>query len=346
MSSGLKKGLAAGLAAGGIIALIGGYLGMSSGVRTLKEIRPRDYLTYTFGEESKFDHELYADAFERSDDYEERLRYTDAYLERYPDSQLAMANKAYLLIADGQNEEGILLNQKVLAIHGPDSSAYNNMGWAYVNLGRYKLAIHYLELAISANGGSPTYYELVNLGDAYQGLKQYEQAVEYFQQANREFRTDAESNPPHGLYGLAETYQLMDRDEEALEVYLKILEIDPSDYLSFVSGMDIFREMGEADGLVSFAMKYLSDNPDALYVYSNVAYALYELEQYEESADYYLLYAENSEYPAYGYYYAAESYLLAGDKEMAKLYIGSCLKSDPDYSAYLADEELWGWLDD
>lgn len=346
MSFGLKKGLAAGLAAGGIIALVGGYLSISSGLRTLKEIRPRNYLTYTLSKESQFDHELYADAFNISDDYKEQLRYTDAYLERYPDSQLAMANKAYLLIADGQNEEGLLLNQKVLDMHGPYSSAYNNMGWAYVNLGRYQLAIHYLELAIGTNGGSPTYHELVNLGDAYQGLKQYERAVEYYQQANHDFQTEAESLPPHGFYGLAETYQLMERDEEALEVYRKILEIVPSDYLSLINIMDIYSARGDADSLVSFAKQYLSDNPDAVYVYSNVAYSLYELELYEESAEYYLLYAKNSGYPAYGYYYAAESYLMAGDKVKARIYIDSCLDSDPEYSSYLTDKEMWGWLDD
>lgn len=346
MSSGKKKGLTAVLAAGGLMALAGVYFSMSYGLKTLEDIRPREFLTYISGGESWRDRQQYAEAFDITDDYEERLKYTDAYLGRYPDSQLAMTNKAYLLISDGQNEEGILLNRKVLGMHGADSTAYNNIGWAYINLGQYHLAVYYLEQAIAANGGEPTYYELANLGDAYQGLEAYETAVDYYRQANRKLPADLEDAPLSGHYGLAETYRLMGRSDKALEIYRKILDIVPSDYESYTNIMEIYEERGETERLVSFGKEYLEDNPDAIYVYSNIAYALYELEEFEHSAEYYLLYAEHSDYPAYGYCYAAEAYLMAGDREKARLYAEIALEADPSYSVYLTDEELWGWLDD
>lgn len=307
--------------------------------RMLQEYRLGEYVLFVPETEPGYDNDRYWRDVNAVDDYDRAMSITEDYLTRYPHSLDGLLNKAYLLISAGQYEDGILLNQKAVEIHGRNGTAYNNIGWAHVNMGQYELGIHYLEQAIEANGGNATYSELTNLGDAYQGLEQYETAVGYYLQGIEQFPEEAAQTPPDCYIGLAETYQLMEKEDPALEIYQQILEFDPHNYDAFFEVVTVYRERADLDRMLDLGRAYFAEEPEYNYAYSFFASALYELEQYAEAARYYILYAGKTDYPAYGYYQAAKSYARAGDEEQSKKYMELCLLHDPDYMDYLQEEE-------
>lgn len=314
--------------------------------RMLRENRFREHYLLSPESESWYENDQYWADFNATENYDKAMAVTDAFLNRYPYSLDGMLNKAYLLISLGEYEEGVLLNQEVIEIHGRNSTAYNNIGWAHINMDRYELGIYYLEQAIEVNGGLADYSELINLGDAYQGLLQYEKAVEYYLQAIADFPEHAAQLPLHCYNGLSETYRLLGEEDRALDIYHRILELDPENYNAFFEAVSIYEERDEVQQVLDLGEIYFEHEPEYNYAYSYYASILYDLEQYTEAAEYYVLYAGKTDYPAYGYYQAARSYARAGDEELSRKYMELCLQYDSDYLDYLEEDEMWGWSDD
>lgn len=314
--------------------------------RMLRENRFGEYYLLSPESEPWDENDQYWADFHVTENYDKAMAVTEEFLKKYPYSLDGMLNKAYLLISLGEYEEGILLNQKAIEIHGRNSTAYNNIGWAHINMDRYELGIYYLEQAIEVNGGRAEYAELINLGDAYQGLLQYEKAVEYYLQAITDFPEEAVQIPLHCYIGLSETYRLLEQEEQALEIYHRILELDPVNYNAFFEAVSIYKEQDNVQQVLVLGKRYFEHEPEPNYAYSYYASILYDLEQYTEAAEYYVLYAAKTDYPAYGYYQAARSYARAGNEELSGKYMELCLQYDSDYLDYMEEDDIGGWSDD
>jgi tetratricopeptide (TPR) repeat protein len=81
----------------------------------------------------------------------------------------------------------------------------------------------------------------MNLGHAYMGARQYEEAIEAFKKSIKQ-----EPNNIVAYVGLTVTYSYMGREKEAHEAALELLEIDPE------------------FSLKNFAKTFPSKNPDKL----------------------------------------------------------------------------------
>ncbi len=75
--------------------------------------------------------------------------------------------------------------------------------------------------AIRLNPIPPSYY-FVNLGFAYLGAGQYEEAIEAYNKSIKK-----QSNNIFAHIHLAGTYSLMGREKDANEAALEVLKIDP-----------------------------------------------------------------------------------------------------------------------
>ena len=97
---------------------------------------------------------------------------------------------------------------------------YNNLGEAYDALGDYEQAIREFRAALALN---PNYvFALNNLGNVYGKLQQYRRAAEYFE---RVLQLDPDYAPAH--YNLARAYQALNRPDEALAHYRQAIERVP-----------------------------------------------------------------------------------------------------------------------
>ncbi|MDX2303660.1 MAG: tetratricopeptide repeat protein [Microscillaceae bacterium] len=117
---------------------------------------------------------------------------------------------------------------------GGEAASIDNLGNIYMAYENYEKAIELftraLELSQSLNAPSLKAISLRNLAEAYLKTKKYTQAAELFQQAINLFNKT--SNQPKNLakayYGLGRVQKIRNRDNEALSLFLKALDIQKS----------------------------------------------------------------------------------------------------------------------
>ena len=103
---------------------------------------------------------------EALDDWEGAEADLKLALQLQPNSPLVMNYLGYAYVDRGIHlEEGLDLIRTALT-HDPDSGFItDSLGWAYYRLGRYELAVYFLEKAVELEPGDPTLND--HLGDAY-----------------------------------------------------------------------------------------------------------------------------------------------------------------------------------
>ena len=118
-----------------------------------------------------------------------------------------------------KDEVSLWTDAKLKAPYNPRS--YNNLGEAYDKLGDYDQAIKEFEAALSLN---PNYfYALSNLGNIYGKKKEYSKAIGYIEKALRQI---PKSKPLHLLgkyapaqYNLAKALHMLGQPEKAADSY-------------------------------------------------------------------------------------------------------------------------------
>jgi adenylate cyclase len=148
---------------------------------------------------------------------------THKVLELETDESMAHGHylMSYVYLIKQEFEEAITEIEKAVAVYpnGADVAAFYGLALRYA--GRYDKAIEWLKKAIRFNPIPPNWY-LHNLGFAYMYSGRYSEAIAQFEKA-------LQNNPNHfpALLGLASTYSMMDKREEARVVARKILSVNP-----------------------------------------------------------------------------------------------------------------------
>lgn len=192
------------------------------------------------------------------------------------------SNYNYNLILSGDNQKAID-NYLVLVEETEDEnrleSLYNNISWAYVNIGDYENAIIYSKKSLEIEIDSTT---LTNLGNSYYGLGQYQDAADTFEQAH-----ELNPNNTYAIYGLANTYGRLDEDEKSLEFWILYTEVQPNDMDGWST---LFRRYKEDN--IEEAIKVLETiltlSDDSQYYWREL-YKLYDLQGQTELRDNLLL---------------------------------------------------------
>ena len=127
----------------------------------------------------------------------------------------------YIYLQKGQYDEAIAAQEKAVALSPNWSKALAHLGMGLVYACRPEEGIRELQKAIRLNPVPPTYY-FFKLGRAYRMTEQYEEAISEFKRVLR-----SSPNSLMAWIGLASTYSLMGRNEEAREAAAEVLRIKP-----------------------------------------------------------------------------------------------------------------------
>lgn len=82
--------------------------------------------------------------------YPEAIRYFRTAIEQRPDFYICLNNLGTAFIASARWEEAVALYEDLVTkpMYNTPELAYNNLGWAYYNLGQYERAQEHLEMAV------------------------------------------------------------------------------------------------------------------------------------------------------------------------------------------------------
>jgi len=131
---------------------------------------------------------------------------------------------------------------------------YNNLGEAYDKLGNYDQAIKEFKQALKIN---PNYFfGLNNLGNIYGKQENYVEAISYFQKA---LNLKPDYSPSH--YNIARAFHLIGRKKEAVESYRKAIQFNPYFEEAFYNLAYLSMELSGFDEAINNFNKFLKMQP-------------------------------------------------------------------------------------
>jgi Tfp pilus assembly protein PilF len=134
---------------------------------------------------------------------------------------LAYHNLGFAYIELGRYNEAIEVCKQAIRIRSDDSKAHNNLGVAYGCLGRYDESIENCKEAIKIK---PNYAKAhYNLGTAYMQTGRYNEAIESYKQA---IKIEPDYAPTYCNLGYI--YGILGRYNEVIESYKEAIKIEPS----------------------------------------------------------------------------------------------------------------------
>lgn len=174
--------------------------------------------------------------------YLDQSRFNDA-IEQYhqaiklkPDYTDALMPLGYALVRVNRLAEAIENYKQAFKVDAGNPEIHNNLGYLYNHTGRYNEAVAECLEAIRLLGqtgeaykqGYQTRQEVLshaykNLGNAYSGLRNYEEAAKALQQA-----TTIEPNSASAFFNLGLTLYTGRRYSEAIEAYKQVVKLRPS----------------------------------------------------------------------------------------------------------------------
>ena len=131
---------------------------------------------------------------------------------------------------------------------------FNNLGEAYDKLGNYDQAIKEFKQALKIN---PNYFfGLNNLGNIYGKQKNYIEAISYFQKA---LNLKPDYSPSH--YNIARAFHLIGRKKEAVKSYRKAIQFNPYFEEAFYNLAYLSMELSGFDEAIDNFNKFLKMQP-------------------------------------------------------------------------------------
>jgi adenylate cyclase len=148
-----------------------------------------------------------------------------------------------------QYEKAIAEAERAVALDPNNADAYSQLGGVLHMVGRPQEAIALLEKAIRLNPMAPHYY-FRRLGTAYRDIGRYEEAIVQLKKA---INLAPDSLYPHT--GLAATYSLAGRDEEARAEVSEVLRIQPKISLESLAKRVAYKNKADIDRLIDALRK-------------------------------------------------------------------------------------------
>jgi adenylate cyclase len=148
-----------------------------------------------------------------------------------------------------QYERAIAEAERAIALDPNGADAYSMLGTVLHMVGRQQEAIMPLEKAIRINPMAPSIY-FRRLGTAYRDIGRYEEAIVQLKKA---ISLSPDSLYPH--IGLATTYSLAGRDEEARSEVSEVLRIQPKFSLQSFAKRVAFKNKADIDRIVGALRK-------------------------------------------------------------------------------------------
>lgn len=158
--------------------------------------------------------------------YDEAIAYCQQWIETEPKSQFAYDWLGGAYREAGRYGEAITAYNRAIELAGNSSMAISplrGLGWIYHNMGQYESAIATYERAIAIHSKSQFNSAThSNLGMVHHDLGRYEEAITAFQQA---IALDSTNKIPHNNLGCL--YRELEQWEDAINAFQMAIELDP-----------------------------------------------------------------------------------------------------------------------
>ncbi len=173
-------------------------------------------------------------------------------------------------------EKAVEYVNEVLKIDQNYARAYFIKGLLYRKGGVDSLAISSIQTAIELDG--ETIEPFIYLGDIY-GERNNPLAVEYYKSA-----LDINPTNQQCIYALAYFYQNNENDREAINLYKRLLELDPKNFLAeYNIGYVFLQNLEKPDSAAYHFSNVLKYSPNYFQAYYNRGYAYELMENYPEA---------------------------------------------------------------
>lgn len=137
---------------------------------------------------------------------------------------------------------------------------YNNLSWAYFQLGDYVKSLSYIEKALAIEPND--HIEYVNKGNALYGLGRYEEALQNYIMAQSINR-----HSYNAYYGEGTIYFEYEQYEKAIEAFNTYLSYQADDFYALEYIVYSYLYLGESIQALRIADDFLNDNEDNYYAY-------------------------------------------------------------------------------
>lgn len=197
-----------------------------------------------------------------------------------PKSEFLWNNLGQLLAKNERNEEAINAFNKALSCSSQDFLSWDGVGHIYIKFGVYQNAISAFEKALEI---APYYeYSWAGIGRAYLESGQLEKAKGSLCKA-----VELNAHLIDAWINLGKCFAQQKRDLDTIAVYQRAIEFNPQN-------TDMWNELGRfhlqsqnyAESISAF-QKVISLNPQCGEAYIRLAYALFQIGDYETSASIY-----------------------------------------------------------
>ncbi|MBL4938533.1 tetratricopeptide repeat protein [Clostridium sp. YIM B02515] len=269
--------------------------------------------------------------------YDEALKNVDDFLEKYPNNEKAISEKAYILIGSGKNEEGLVLLTGLYENGVQNSTILNNMSWAYNNLHMYTMANKYIDICLKSL--NPTDKEYINKGNALHGLKKYDQAIGYYDKA---LEKDPQSTLALWGKGLC-LYEMKDY-KKCLVCFQKYAEQDGNNKSLNFYIKNSFINLKDLDGAINEFNKQIKKNPNNISAYSSLASIYEQKGEFQKTIDCYDYIIKKSPENADAYYNKSISLMKLGRSDEAIGNLKLAIEYDDEYVYDILDEPAFDSL--
>jgi tetratricopeptide (TPR) repeat protein len=168
-------------------------------------------------------------------DYEAALLITDQILNIDNTHAEAFSTKATIAYFTGDLSAALKYYEEYLARNPSSGKGQYGVGFIYTHLREDKKAIPYLLQAIELSSNNPQLNEMYsNLANCYNNTSQLAAGIEAAEQS-----ITINPNYYHPYYILACIYKKENRDNEALEMVKKVLQLDPSQRHQIINEPDL-----------------------------------------------------------------------------------------------------------
>ncbi|MBI4731336.1 MAG: tetratricopeptide repeat protein [Chloroflexi bacterium] len=194
-----------------------------------------------------------------------------------PESRFLWNNLGKLLAKNERNEDAINAYMNAIACSPQDFLSWDGIGHIYLKMGLYQNAISAFEKALEI---APHYeFSWAGLGRAYLESGQWNKATEPFCNA-----VEQNTHLVDAWINLGKCFTQQERDLDAIVVYRKAIEFNPqNDVLWGELGRLYLQKQDYVESISAF-QKVVSLNPQCGEAKINLAYALFQIGDYETSA--------------------------------------------------------------
>lgn len=186
--------------------------------------------------------------------YEEAVDLGEQIIDLNPRDVRGFALEARSLMWQGQPTAAIPIALSGLEMNPRFTSLYTSLSRAYVETSRWGDALDMAERGLSIDPNDPA----LNRAYAYalQSVAEYEQAISYLERS-------IELRPPFmpTYFELAGLYLSRDRDQEAIDLYDRILSIEPRNARAMLRQCLAYRKVGEFSRALGFCEDSISNDP-------------------------------------------------------------------------------------